>query len=119
MEMVVSDSQRDWDQYLHLFLMANRSAVQETTGHTPAAVLFRREISCPVTSSLVSDLENMTVDDEYVKNLGKKFNSIHENVRNNIQIANDNNIKERYDINAQPVEYQIGDIDRLYRPQRR
>ncbi|KAJ8936414.1 hypothetical protein NQ318_014851 [Aromia moschata] len=39
---VVSDHQRDWDQFLHLFLLAYRSSIHETTGQTPASIVMGR-----------------------------------------------------------------------------
>lgn len=58
------------------------------------------------------------VGNEDVENLLEKSNSIHKNVRSNIQIASDN-MKERYDINAQTGGYQPGDLVSVYRAQRR
>lgn len=43
----MSNHQQDGHQYLHLFLKPNWSVVQETTGQTPAAVLFGSEILLP------------------------------------------------------------------------
>jgi len=44
---VVADHQRDWDQYLSLFLLAYRSSVHESTGETPNNVIFGRELRLP------------------------------------------------------------------------
>ncbi|KAJ8956157.1 hypothetical protein NQ318_020708, partial [Aromia moschata] len=43
----LSDHQRDWDQFLHLFLLAYRSSVHETTGQTPASIVMGRELRLP------------------------------------------------------------------------
>ncbi|UYV84436.1 K02A2.6-like [Cordylochernes scorpioides] len=44
---VVEQNQRDWDRRLPLFLMAYRAAIHETTGQTPAKVMFGRELRLP------------------------------------------------------------------------
>ena len=46
--IVTSRHQRDWDRHLPLVLWAYRSAVQESTGCTPAALMFGRELWTPV-----------------------------------------------------------------------
>ncbi|KAL6459687.1 hypothetical protein MHYP_G00314460 [Metynnis hypsauchen] len=47
--MVVGKNQHDWDRHLPVVLLAYRSAVQETTGFTPALLMFGRELRTPVT----------------------------------------------------------------------
>lgn len=47
--VVVAKDQKDWDLQLPLFLMACRSATQETTGWTPALLMFGRELQTPPT----------------------------------------------------------------------
>lgn len=44
---VVSNYQRDWDKYLHLFLKVHRFSMHETTGQTSASILFGRKICLP------------------------------------------------------------------------
>uniref|UniRef100_A0A3B1JG75 Gypsy retrotransposon integrase-like protein 1 n=1 Tax=Astyanax mexicanus TaxID=7994 RepID=A0A3B1JG75_ASTMX len=46
--MVSDKNQRDWDRHLPVVLLACRSAVQETTGFTPALLMFGRELRTPV-----------------------------------------------------------------------
>lgn len=46
--ILTSRQQRDWDQHLPLVLMAYRSAVQESTKCTPAALMFGHELRTPV-----------------------------------------------------------------------
>jgi hypothetical protein len=41
---VVASHQRDWDERLHLFLLAYRASTNETTGLTPAILVFGREL---------------------------------------------------------------------------
>ncbi|XP_076867126.1 nuclear GTPase SLIP-GC-like isoform X1 [Brachyhypopomus gauderio] len=46
--MATQENQRDWDKQLPLVLLACRSALQETTGFTPAMLMFGRELQSPV-----------------------------------------------------------------------
>ena len=44
---VVSNHQRDWDDRLPLFLLAYRASTHQTTGVTPANMVFGREPRLP------------------------------------------------------------------------
>ncbi|RYA68429.1 hypothetical protein DD592_26820, partial [Enterobacter cloacae complex sp. 2DZ2F20B] len=44
---VVEEHQRDWDQHLPLFLLVYRAAIHDTTGQTPAHVVFGKELRLP------------------------------------------------------------------------
>ncbi len=46
--ILTSQHQRDWDQHLPLVLWAYRTAVQESSQCTPAALMFGRELRTPV-----------------------------------------------------------------------
>ena len=115
---VVSDHQRDWDRHLHLFLMAYRSAVHETTGQTPANILFGRELRLPCDLVFGSKPGEDLAGEDYVTCLRKRMDGIHERVRSNIQDASDK-MKDHYDIRAEKGGYQPGDLVWLYNPQKR
>jgi hypothetical protein len=44
---VVSSDQRDWDERLPLFFLAYRASTHDTTGLTPARLVFGRELRLP------------------------------------------------------------------------
>lgn len=44
----ISQDQRDWDQWIPMFLLAYRSSKHETTGMTPAELCFARDLRLPV-----------------------------------------------------------------------
>ncbi|XP_045482836.1 uncharacterized protein LOC123686668 [Harmonia axyridis] len=115
---VVSDHQRDWDKYLHLFTMAYRSSVQESTGETPACVMFGREIRLPCDLEFGCKPGEDVVGEAFVNRLKKRLHYIHERVRENLQIASDR-MKTRYDIKASEGGFNIGDLVWLYNPQRK
>ena len=56
----VEDHQHDWDSYLHLLLMAYRTAVHESTGCTPASLMLGRDLRLyyPSTSFMVVQMRN-------------------------------------------------------------
>ncbi|KAG5886025.1 hypothetical protein JTB14_023666 [Gonioctena quinquepunctata] len=96
---VVSDHQRDWDQYLHLFLMAYRSAVHESTGQTPASIIMGRELRLPCDLKFGIPPGTRHCGEDYVSKLRQRMGDMHERVRLNIQSASDK-MKKTYDIKA-------------------
>ena len=115
---VVSNHQRDWDRHLHLFLMAYRSSVHETTGQTPANILFGRELRLPCDLIFGSKPGEDLAGEDYVTDLRRRMDDIHEQVRTNIQGASDR-MKDQYDVKAEKGGYQPGNLVWLYNPQRR
>lgn len=57
------------------------------------------------------------VEDDYVTDLRRSIDDIHQDVRSHIQIANDC-MKERNNIRAEESLYVEGDLVWLYNPQR-
>ncbi|KAG5899440.1 hypothetical protein JTB14_033631 [Gonioctena quinquepunctata] len=115
---VVSDHQRDWDQYLHLFLMAYRSAVHESTGQTPASIIMGRELRLPCDLKFGIPPGQDTAGEDYVSKLRQRMDDIHERVRLNIQSASDK-MKKTYDIKADTGGFKVDDLVWLYNPKRR
>ncbi|KAG5891945.1 hypothetical protein JTB14_002221 [Gonioctena quinquepunctata] len=115
---VVSDHQRDWDQYLHLFLMAYRSAVHESTGQTPASIIMGRKLRLPCDLKFGIPPGQDTAGEDYVSKLRQRMDDIHERVRLNIQSASDK-MKKTYDIKADAGGFKVDDLVWLYNPKRR
>ncbi|XP_063907405.1 uncharacterized protein K02A2.6-like [Zophobas morio] len=115
---VVEEDQRDWDQHLPLFLLAYRAAIHDTTGQTPAHVLFGKELRlpCDLVFGLPSE-EPMEVRD-YVDEQKEKLINVHELVRGRIKIASDR-MKTGYDVKANCGGFQEGDLVWLYNPRRK
>jgi hypothetical protein len=61
---VVTSHQRDWDERLHLFLLAYRASTHDTTGFTPASLVFGRELRlpCDLLFGVPPDKERPTTD---------------------------------------------------------
>ncbi|VEN40030.1 unnamed protein product [Callosobruchus maculatus] len=115
---VVSDHQRDWDSWLHLFLLAYRSAVLETTGETPASIVFGREFRLPCDLMFGCKPGDDVAGEDYVTNLRRKMDEADEEVRHNIRTASDR-MKMTYDVGSSETAYQPGDLVWLYNPQKR
>ncbi|GFS82294.1 uncharacterized protein TNCV_3340261 [Trichonephila clavipes] len=73
----VEENHENWDRFLHEFAFALRTAVNETTGKTPAELFLGRKIITPF-----SKLINVTEGAEYVKrNIEKLFIEARQNMR--------------------------------------
>jgi hypothetical protein len=61
---VVTPNQRDWDEKLPLFLLAYRASTHDTTGLTPASLVFGRELrlTCNQLIGVPPDKERPTTD---------------------------------------------------------
>jgi transposase InsO family protein len=115
---VVAKNQRDWDQQLPLLLMAYRSAVHESTGQSPAKVIFGKDLKLPCDLMFgTPEAEKLEVHD-YADELQKRLLEIHDMVRERIQISSDR-MKSRYDIRANSAGFQENDMVWLYNPTRK
>ncbi|GFW81218.1 retrovirus-related Pol polyprotein from transposon opus [Trichonephila clavipes] len=74
----VEENHENWDQFLHEFAFALRTAVNETTNKTPAELFLGRKIITPF-----SRLINVTEDTKYVgRNIERLFDEARRNMRN-------------------------------------
>ncbi|GFY34701.1 uncharacterized protein TNCV_4701821 [Trichonephila clavipes] len=74
----VEENHENWDQFLHEFAFALRTAVNETTNKTPAELFLGRKIITPF-----SKLINVTEDTKYVgRNIERLFDEARQNMRN-------------------------------------
>ncbi|UYV74060.1 K02A2.6-like [Cordylochernes scorpioides] len=96
---VVEQHQRDRDVRLPPFLMAYRAAIHETTGQTPAKIMFGRELRLPCDLEFGSPGEPPAAVTDYVNNLRSILLETHELVRAKIRTAS-HWMKTRYDQRA-------------------
>jgi hypothetical protein len=115
---VVASHQRDWDARLPIFLLAYRASTHDTTGLTPANLVFGRELRLP--SDLLfgtpPDRELPTID--HAADLVDRLHDIHNYARKHLKLASDR-MKTRYDRAANSAGYHEGDNVWLYRPTRK
>ena len=115
---VVDEHQRDWDQYIPLFLMSYRSAVHESTGTTPAKVIFGHEMRLPVDAITGTPPDKPKPVTEYVSDLRNQLDEVHRMVRESSLKAN-MKMKTRYDRHANTNGYDEGNLVWLHNPLRR
>ncbi|GFW36790.1 uncharacterized protein TNCV_4348311 [Trichonephila clavipes] len=73
----VEENHENWDRFLHEFVFARRTSVNETTNKTPAELFLGRKIITPF-----SKLINVTEGAEYVgRNIEKLFDEARQNMR--------------------------------------
>ncbi|GFW24525.1 uncharacterized protein TNCV_2403901 [Trichonephila clavipes] len=73
----VEENHENWDQFLHEFAFALRTAVNETSNKTPAYLFLGRKIITPF-----SKLINVTEDTKYVgRNIERLFDEARRNMR--------------------------------------
>jgi hypothetical protein len=114
---VVSTHQRNWDDRLPIFLLAYRASTHDTTGVTPANMVFWRELRlpCDLLFGAPPDKEQSTTD--YVADLVERLHDTNHYARQHLRVASDR-MKARYDRLANSTGFQEGDRVWLYRPTR-
>nr|WP_253310135.1 reverse transcriptase domain-containing protein [Rickettsia endosymbiont of Ceutorhynchus assimilis] len=115
---VVAKNQRDWDKHLPLFLMAYRAAVHDSTGESPARIVFGRELRLPCDLMFGVPEEERREIRDYADEVRARLLGIHDFAREHIQLASDR-MKTRYDLKANSVGFQEGDLVWLYNPVRK
>ncbi|UYV65014.1 K02A2.6-like [Cordylochernes scorpioides] len=89
LSLFVAQNQRDWDSQLPILLMAYRSSVHETTGYSPAKMLFGRELKLPC--DLIFGCPNSIGEgsNEFVDRLHSRLEKVHRWAREKLDIASE------------------------------
>ena len=116
-----SQHQRDWDDHLALLMMAYRTSVHETTGHTPSMMMLGREAEVPLDLLMGRPPNGSIAKDEtsYVQALRGRLEAVHESAREHLRVETDRQ-KRYYDhrgVNKNVYNY--GDPVWLYNPKRK
>ena len=74
---VVSTHQRDWDERLSVFLLAYRASTHETTGVTPASMVFGRELRLPRNLMFGAPPDKEQSRTDYTPDLVERLHDIH------------------------------------------
>ena len=115
----ISDSQDDWDEHIPLLMMAYRSSIHESTGVSPAMMMFGRELTLPVDMTLgrpIRDERLCATDHAY--QLEQRLLDIHDFARNHLNISSES-MKKRYDVRMHKNPYKIRDAVWYYNPKRK
>ncbi|GFW06160.1 hypothetical protein TNCV_36361 [Trichonephila clavipes] len=107
--ILVGDDHSSWYSKLPVIRFAMNTTVCDTTGHTPAYLLFGRELR--TVDDVVQDFKSVVHNDNFVAEITpylKRFATITENIRERIETKQDQR-KKQYDKNRRPVYYSPGD----------
>ena len=93
----ISDKQDDWDENIPLLMLAYRSCIHETTGVSPAMMMFGRELTLHdmTLGRLIND--DRLCATEHAYHLEQKLSDIHEIARKHLDISSES-MKRKYDI---------------------
>jgi hypothetical protein len=102
---VITSHQRDLDVRLPIFLLAYRASTYDTTGFTPASLVFRRELwlPCDLLFGSPPDKEQPTID--HAANLLDHLHDIHSYAHQHLKLASDR-MKTRHNHMANSADYQ-------------
>ena len=115
----ISDSQDDWDEHIPLLMMAYRSSVHETTGVSPAMMMFGRELTLPVDMTLGRPIRDERLcATEHAYQLEQRLLDVHDFARKHLDISSES-MKRRYDMKTYKVLYKVGDSVWYYFPKRK
>jgi hypothetical protein len=86
---IVASHQRNWDERLPLFLLAYRASIHNTTGLTPASLVFGRELRlpCDLLFGAPTDKERPTTD--HVADLVGHVHDTHHYTCQHLKLASD------------------------------
>ena len=116
-----AEHQRDWDEHLSLLMMAYRTSVHETTGHTPSMMMLGREAEVPLDLIMGTPLDASSTKNEtsYVQALRERLDAVHGFAREHLRMETDRQ-KRYYDHRGvQHHVYNYGDPVWLYNPKRK
>ena len=113
---VVSEHQRDWDQYVALVLLAYRCAEHSSTGVAPCLAMLGRQIRGPAELVISRpDGEVLAKGTPYVEGLRDRLEVVHDQVRHKQELVG-LEMKHRYDKKADKTGFQPGDAVYLFNP---
>lgn len=117
--VVVAKDQKDWDLQLPLFLMACRSATQETTGWTPALLMFGRELQTPPTLAYgrPPDTPQVPAGPEYATQLRERIDLAYRFARKQAETAGARQ-KRAYDQHTKGAHFNADDLVWVHAPKR-
>ncbi|XP_076851923.1 heat shock 70 kDa protein 12B [Brachyhypopomus gauderio] len=119
--MATQENQRDWDKQLPLVLLACRSALQETTGFTPAMLMFGRELRSPVDLAFgapPTDDVNVEPGPVFVSRLRTRLLDVHKRARGS-QAGAGLRQKRAYDMRCYGGPLPVHSEVWLYNPRRK
>lgn len=117
LSMFVADHQRDWDDWVPLFLLSYRSSKHETTKHTPSMVLTGMELRLPMDLRRGLAPNTELEEDEFIRQTQTRLAQTHEFIRQRLKITSDR-MKAWYDVYTNSITFATGEKVWLYQPRR-
>ena len=115
----ISDKQDDWNEQIPLHMLAYRSSIHETTGVSPAMIMFGRELTLPVDMTLGRPIrEDRLCATEHAYQLEQKLLDIHDFARKHLNISSES-MKRRFDVKIHKIPYKVGGAVWYYYPKRK
>lgn len=120
LSLFIDTRQSDWDLQVPLALMGLRGAPHSSTGHSPAMMLFGRELSLPsaVVRGVPPQTPALPARLRYPIWLRDRLQRLHHAARKRVNAVTLRR-KERYDVRARHPHFRAGDAVWLYDPRRR
>jgi len=114
----ILENQLDWDRWIGMCLLALRSARHKAIRITPAEMCFGRDLTLPLDLLRGNPPQEFVFTrGNYVFQLKEKLNSIHEEVRQHLNMRS-LKIKTLYDQNARRILFNPGQKVWLYNPRK-
>ena len=105
------DTEKDWDEGIHLLLFAARESVQESPGFSPFELVFEHTVLGPLKllkEKFLSDDDSSLNLLQYVSDFKNRLSKACEAARSNLKSAQ-TKMKLHYDENAQDRNFEPGD----------
>ena len=112
------DNQKDWDQHIQILLMSYRSAIHESTGCSPAKLMFGRDLALPIDLAFGRPAEAALTVVGYANNLQEQLERVHDFTRNHLRITTDR-MRQKYGSSPGCHQLHPGDAAWLHNPQRK
>lgn len=115
----ISEKQKDWDEWINMYLLAYRSSKHEATGVSPAELYFARDLRVPLDllrGRPPDQKEEISVG-SYILKLRKKLEEIHNFSRQRLNLQS-LRAKIRYDLKARQIHFCVGQKVWFYNPHR-
>uniref|UniRef100_A0A3B3T249 Gypsy retrotransposon integrase-like protein 1 n=1 Tax=Paramormyrops kingsleyae TaxID=1676925 RepID=A0A3B3T249_9TELE len=109
----VDDKHTSWDKYIPQICFALRTAPHESTGQSPAMLLYGRELNTPL--DLVTHPNGdgeLDIDIPYLEQLQSSLREAHEHAKASLEV-NHARRKKYYDKRRRSVNFSIGDLIRV------
>lgn len=112
----VENNPESWDEHLDYCMMAYRSSVHCSMGHTPFELMFGREMRIPLDVMMAGAKDSECSYTEFVAGLQENLEAAYQDVRQNLKVAQRRQ-KDAYDKGVKHTVYEAGDLVLRYTPQ--